>query len=296
MAINKFPEQAELIERVKAILNLSDEALALEVSVRPETMQKYAAGYQKAGNKLMQIIACLPETRHRSLAGEAGGYPSTQGSTDPRNQSSANRLVSTHDPASLPRDVKLDPPSTQEQLARVLIEGTMDEVRMVRQVIETICRQIDQRRSIALQNNRRSALFLDGPHRLVPALGYIPAGLPQDALQQANRFIALPAGKFPEADFALKVHGDSMVDVDIHHGDWVMMNSRREPRNGSVVAALCDGETCLKTYVSDSRGAPFLRSENQVYPPRIIPRDEMQIQGVMIGKLLLSEHEGEIER
>ena len=63
MATNKFPAQAEIIERVRAILNLSNEALAVEVAVRPETMQKYAAGYQKAGDKLMHIIARLPEMR-----------------------------------------------------------------------------------------------------------------------------------------------------------------------------------------------------------------------------------------
>ena len=60
MAVIKFPAQAELIERVKVTLNLSDEALAAAVAVRPQTMQKYAAGYQKAGGKLMQIIANLP--------------------------------------------------------------------------------------------------------------------------------------------------------------------------------------------------------------------------------------------
>lgn len=167
---------------------------------------------------------------------------------------------------------------------------------MIRQVIETLCRQIDQRRAASIPLSRPPMLFLDGRHRLVPALGYIPAGMPQDVLQQANKFIALPEGKFPEADFALKVHGDSMVDADIHHGDWVMMNVHREPRNGNVVAALCDGETCLKTYVADGRTAPFLRSENQAYPPRIIPREEMQIQGVMVGKMRLSEHDGELEQ
>ena len=172
----------------------------------------------------------------------------------------------------------------------------MDEVRMIRQVIETLSRQIDQRRHAALTASRPPMLFLDGRHRLVPALGYIPAGMPQDVLQQANKFIALPEGKFPEADFALKVQGDSMIDADIHHGDWVMMNVKREPRNGNVVAALCDGETCLKTYVSDGRSAPFLRSENQAYPPKIIPRDEMQIQGIMVGKMRQSEHESELEQ
>ncbi len=167
---------------------------------------------------------------------------------------------------------------------------------MIRQVIETLCRQIDQRHAAAAVSPPRSPMFfLDGPHRLLPALGYIPAGMPQDATQQANQFIALPAGKFPEADFALKVHGDSMVDADIHHGDWVMMTARREPRHGNVVAALCDGETCLKTYVAEQRQAPFLRSENQAYPPRIIPREEMQIQGVMVGKLRLPGKDGDVE-
>lgn len=292
MATNKFPEQAELIERIKAILNLTDEALAVEVAVRPETMQKYAAGYQKAGNKLMQIIARLPETHRRP--------PSDSGQTLVASKHDRSvqppRAISTHDLPSLPRDVKLDPPSTQEQLARILMEGTMDEVRMIRQVIETLCRQIDHRRFTAQHIARSSMVFLEGPHRLVPALGYIPAGMPQEALQQANKFIALPEGKFPDADFALKVHGDSMVDAGIHHGDWVMMNSAREPRNGNIVAALCDGETCLKTYVADGRAAPFLRSENQAYPPRIIARDEMQIQGVMIGKMQLSEHDSELEQ
>ncbi len=292
MATNKFPEQADLIERVKAILNLSDETLALEVAVRPETMQKYAAGYQKAGNKLMQIVARLPETRRRASA-ESENSPAISRHTE---SFQSTRLISTRDLPSLPRDVKLDPPSTQEQLARILTEGTMDEVRMIRQVIETLCRQIEHRRFAVQTAARPSMVFLEGPHRLVPALGYIPAGMPQDVLQQANKFIALPAGKFPEADFALKVQGDSMVDADIHHGDWVMMNSTREPRNGNIVAALCDGETCLKTYVADGRAAPFLRSENQVYPPKIIPRDEMQIQGVMLGKMRLSEPGGEVEQ
>ena len=83
----------------------------------------------------------------------------------------------------------------------------------------------------------------------------------------------------------LKVQGDSMVDRDIHHGDWAVMTTRREPRTGNVVAALVDGATTLKTYLLDERQRPFLRSENHAYPPAIVPRDEMQVQGVMLGKL-----------
>ncbi len=264
MPTNKFPAQAEMIERVKAILNLTDEALAAEVDVRPETLQKYAAGYQKAGGKLMQIIARLPEMRRR--AGEVSSAFTQNSGAD-------------GSPA--------DPPSAQEQLGAVLKEGTIDEVRLIKQVIETLFRQIAARRQPLLPaiRTRQPALF-EGKPRLLPALGYIPAGLPQGGVEQiANQFIAVPAEEFPDAEFALKVHGDSMVDADIHHGDWVLLDSRREPRDGSVVAALCDNETTLKTYRTDGESAPFLRSENRAYPARIIARDEMQVQGVMVGKI-----------
>ena len=119
-------------------------------------------------------------------------------------------------------------------------------------------------------------------------MGYIPAGVPQAAVeQQADQFIVVPADEYPEAEYALKVQGDSMVDADLHHGDWVLMTSRREPREGSIVAAHIDHETTLKTYLHDETGHAFLRSENRAYPAQIIPQDEMQVQGVMVGKLRL---------
>lgn len=265
MPINKFPAQAEMIERVKTILNFSDEALAAEVSVRPETLQKYAAGYQKAGGKLMQIITRLPEMRLRTDQAAASA-PDAGGANG----------------------APVDPPSAQEQLGAVLKEGTLDEVRLLRQVIGTLYRQITTRRHPAADTPRRGPAIFEGRPRLLPALGYIPAGLPQGGVEQvANQFIAVPADEFPDAEFALKVQGDSMVDANIHHGDWVLLNSRREPRDGNVVAALCDNETTLKTYRTDGERGPFLRSENRAYPARIIPREEMQVQGVMVGKIAL---------
>ena len=252
-----------MIERVKAILNLTDDTLAAEVSVRPETLQKYAAGYQKAGSKLMQIIGRLPETR-RGANGTAAKLPEPNGTIGS----------------------SVDAPSAQDQLGAVLKEGTLDEVRLIQQVIGTLYRQISIRRRPASGTGRTRHPVFEGRPRLLPALGYVPAGLPQGGIEQiANQFIAVPAEEFPEAEFALKVQGDSMVDVNIHHGDWVLLDSRREPRDGNVVAALCDNETTLKTYLTDGERGPFLRSENRAYPARIIPREEMQVQGVMVGQI-----------
>jgi repressor LexA len=47
------------------------------------------------------------------------------------------------------------------------------------------------------------------------------------------------------------------------------------------VAALVDGETTLKRYVT-TEGRPFLRAENPKYPD-IYPVNELMIQGVMVA-------------
>ena len=142
----------------------------------------------------------------------------------------------------------------------MLKEGTLDEVRLLRQVIGTLYRQIITRRRAPVAGRARQHAVFEGRPRLLPALGYVPAGLPQGGIEQiANQFIAVPADEFPDAEFALKVQGDSMVDVNIHHGDWVLLDRHREPRDGNVVAALCDNETTLKTYLTDGERGPFLR-------------------------------------
>jgi len=53
------------------------------------------------------------------------------------------------------------------------------------------------------------------------------------------------------------------------------------PDPASVVAALIDNESTLKTFLLN-RGKPFLRAENPRYPD-LIPAQELVIQGVMVG-------------
>ena len=71
-----------------------------------------------------------------------------------------------------------------------------------------------------------------------------------------------------------------MVNAGIHEGDTVILEFK-EPRNNDIVAALIDGETTLKRYLSQ-QGKPFLRAENPKYPD-LIPARELVIQGVMIA-------------
>ncbi len=119
----------------------------------------------------------------------------------------------------------------------------------------------------------------------VPIYGAIPAGLPQDTAQEEEGCVLIDVetlGIKPTArTFGLKVRGDSMLGRHIVDGDVAIIEHGVQPRTGDVVAALIDGQVTLKTFVLQ-RGKPYLRAENPRYPS-LIPREELQIQGVMVA-------------
>jgi repressor LexA len=130
--------------------------------------------------------------------------------------------------------------------------------------------------------------ILDQPEvATIPLVGQIPAGLTSDAIQQADRCIVvdLKTLGLPRnaKTFALKVRGESMIGAHICNGDVVVVDAGREPKNKDIVAALLDGETTLKRFIT--RGdVPYLKAENPNYPD-LVPARELLIQGVMVGLL-----------
>ena len=133
----------------------------------------------------------------------------------------------------------------------------------------------------------------------LPIFGQLPAGWPQTrdgvAAQRPARTATVPKGKFPEGAFGLDVRGDSMNAAGpqpILDGDTVVLlpPEQRSPRVGDIVAALIDGETCLKRLVrgGSRRGTDghHLRSEstNPVHG-ELYPAHDLVIQGVVVGKL-----------
>jgi repressor LexA len=81
--------------------------------------------------------------------------------------------------------------------------------------------------------------------------------------------------------FALRVRGDSMIDAHIVDGDIVILEDRKDVQSGDIVAALIDGETTLKRYVTE-HGRPYLKAENPRFP-NLTPARELRIQGVMVS-------------
>lgn len=123
----------------------------------------------------------------------------------------------------------------------------------------------------------------------IPLYGVIPAGSPTAAEQQPDSYITIDpatilghAARASDNLFALRVRGNSMTGASILDGDIVFLTPR-EPHPHDIVAALIDGESTLKRYLTH-RGRPFLRAENPAYPD-LLPATELIIQGVMVGLL-----------
>ncbi len=103
----------------------------------------------------------------------------------------------------------------------------------------------------------------------IPIFGAIPAGIPQQREQDAEGCVTVDVesiGFKPTRNtFALRVTGDSMIGKHIISGDIVILEHGPEPRNGQIVAALIDGESTLKTFVTKG-GKSYLKAENPKYP------------------------------
>ena len=79
--------------------------------------------------------------------------------------------------------------------------------------------------------------------------------------------------------FMLEVSGESMVDAGIFDGDYVVIRSQNEARNGEFVAAMIDGEATVKE-LSVTGGHVWLLPHNADYSP--IPGDDATILGKVV--------------
>ena len=72
-----------------------------------------------------------------------------------------------------------------------------------------------------------------------------------------------------------------MIDAHILDGDIVILEDRKDAQNGDIVAALIDGETTLKRYVTE-HGRPLFESGESDYP-KFDAGARLRIQGVMVS-------------
>jgi len=119
----------------------------------------------------------------------------------------------------------------------------------------------------------------------IPLLGKIAAGQPIEAISGYDS-VNLNQMFGGENRYALKVSGDSMIELGIMDGDTVIIDSCADATKNSVVVALIDNqEATLKIYRPLSQERIKLMPANASMSPVVYPADRVQIQGVLVGTL-----------
>jgi len=121
---------------------------------------------------------------------------------------------------------------------------------------------------------------------LLRLAGVVAAGAPIEAIED-HETIGVPPDLVPPRgeSFVLRVRGDSMIDEQIRDGDYVVVESRAEARDGETVVALIRGEeaTLKKLYRRGSRVR--LVPANAGLSPIEVPARDVRIRGVVRGLL-----------
>ena len=115
----------------------------------------------------------------------------------------------------------------------------------------------------------------------IPVVGNVAAGEPILAEQNIDSYYPIPAENVPAGEsFALRVRGDSMINVGIFDGDLVFVHSVNRAENGEIVVALVDDSATVKRFFRE-KDHIRLQPENDTMDPIIV--DNCMILGKVFG-------------
>jgi repressor LexA len=142
-------------------------------------------------------------------------------------------------------------------------------------------------RALELLGHRREATAASREPELarLPLLGQIAAGSPLLAEENVEDEVAVPEPLGRDADFLLRVKGDSMIEAGILDGDILVVRRQQDAQNGDVVVALVGDdesadEATVKTFYREA-GRVRLQPENSALEP--IYADHVQVLGKVVG-------------
>lgn len=119
----------------------------------------------------------------------------------------------------------------------------------------------------------------------LPLLGKIAAGRPIEAIS-APEHIEVPARlRTNRPCYVLQVAGDSMREIGILDGDYVVIEQRETARDGEIVVALIDGEEATLKRILQQPGRVLLYPENSAMEAMEYHPDRVTIQGVLVGQM-----------
>lgn len=168
------------------------------------------------------------------------------------------------------------PPTIREICANVHLGSTSSVSYQLKKLEDMgkISRGNNKNRAIELTDKKINSITL-------PVVGTIAAGKPILAEESLIDRIEISESFFSGSNlFALKVKGDSMINVGIYDGDYVVISKQSVANNGEIVACLIDNEATVKRYYKEN-GYFRLQPENSIMRPIIT--DHLDILGKVVG-------------
>ncbi len=121
----------------------------------------------------------------------------------------------------------------------------------------------------------------------VPLIGKIAAGTPIFADQNIEDYFTIDSRI--NADFCLRIDGNSMIDADIHNNDIVFIRQQPTLEIGEIGAFLIGEEATLKRYYR-TEDSIVLQPANAKYPPQVYGSDsEIKVLGKLVATLHFNE-------
>jgi repressor LexA len=133
----------------------------------------------------------------------------------------------------------------------------------------------------------RSDTLDSEPVLAVPILGRVAAGQPVLSEENIEGTLHLGSSMLNtnRKIFALRIHGESMIEKGIFDGDIVFVKPQQTADNGQTVVAMVDGEATVKTF-RRTRSAIHLEPANPDMEPIVIRKVDFKptsIIGVVTG-------------
>ncbi|HEV7301194.1 MAG TPA: transcriptional repressor LexA [Tepidisphaeraceae bacterium] len=153
---------------------------------------------------------------------------------------------------------------------------------------------LEKKRVLRRDKHKARSLELVSDERLpdenrstkLPLLGNIAAGSPIEAVENREELDLEEMFSAKAGVYVLRVRGESMIEDHLCDGDYVVIERRESARNGEQVVALLDsGEATLKRWYKEPGNRVRLQPANHTMEPRVLPADQVRVQGVVIGVL-----------
>jgi repressor LexA len=117
----------------------------------------------------------------------------------------------------------------------------------------------------------------------LPLVGSVAAGQPVLAEENIEDYITVPeAAGGADGEYLLRVRGDSMKNVGILEGDFVVVRPQETAQQGDIVVALLGEEATVKRFFRETDHIR-LQPENETMEP--IRSKEVKVLGRVVGLL-----------